>query len=471
MKYGIEMTLKQLEEDPEAAALMDRVLPGIRARLGASPMAANLSLEKLFSYAKGMIPQEAVTALDAGLKKLGEGKGLTESEKRRAEAYRKIAEADETGRAERQTSEGRHHQDAIYPGQIWLDTNGNRIQAHGGAIWYENGVYYWYGENKEHSTGYPSTSIWTWGIRGYRSKDLCNWEDLGLIIPPDLENPDADLFPDMRVDRPHIRKCPATGKYVAWIKLSGEEACFLVMEANRFMGPYRVVRENYRPLGHKVGDFDIVTDEKTGKGYLFMDADHSGVICLEMDGQYHSCETEISWSYKGLQPPFTREGVALFERNGRKYMMTSGMTGYVPNQSDSAAAAGWTDEFLSIGDPNHGTEDDVMSSFNSQFTQIFRVPGRKDLYVALCDRWVPEYPVDAKRADIIRRAIGNTHDPVRYPVTEEEKRVLMESPQLETANTSIADYVWLPVEFVKDENGTDRPQITWKDSWSPDDYE
>lgn len=38
---------------------------------------------------------------------------------------------------------------SFHPGQPWLDTNGKRIHAHGGSIFYENGRYYWYGENKE----------------------------------------------------------------------------------------------------------------------------------------------------------------------------------------------------------------------------------------------------------------------------------------------------------------------------------
>ena len=29
---------------------------------------------------------------------------------------------------------------SIRPGQVWLDTNGNRIQAHGGSIIYVDGV-------------------------------------------------------------------------------------------------------------------------------------------------------------------------------------------------------------------------------------------------------------------------------------------------------------------------------------------
>lgn len=39
----------------------------------------------------------------------------------------------------------------FYPGRLWLDTEGNPIQAHGGGIMYDQRTetYYWYGENKE----------------------------------------------------------------------------------------------------------------------------------------------------------------------------------------------------------------------------------------------------------------------------------------------------------------------------------
>lgn len=42
---------------------------------------------------------------------------------------------------------------AFYPGQEWLDTDGKPIQAHGGSILCADGVYYWYGENKEKTLG------------------------------------------------------------------------------------------------------------------------------------------------------------------------------------------------------------------------------------------------------------------------------------------------------------------------------
>ena len=453
MKYSLDMTLRQLGEDSGASAIFDRFVPGMRQAMGRNPAASDLALRKLLYWTGGKIPVELIEKLDAALIEYGKTADYTPAEKAKIAAYLKIAEEDRR-RAENLPAAGPRY-DAIYPGRVWLDTKGERIQAHGGALHYEDGVYYWYGENKEHTDG--KSSIWTWGIRVYRSTDLYNWEDLGLLIEPKLDDPNSNLFPDMRVDRPHIRKCTATGKYVAWIKLSGEEACFLIMQADRFLGPYEIVRENYRPLGYKVGDFDIAQDEESGKSYLFMDADHKGVVCIEMADDLLSAEKKISEQYIGLFPPFCREGIAVFEAAGRKHMLTSGMTGYIPNQSDSAVSASWEESFISKGDPY--VNDNTQSSFNSQFTQVFKLPDR-DLYIALSDRWVPDYPVDAKRADMLRRCVASRYDPEHYQATEEEQAELAASPMLASADTSVADYVWLPLEF----EGC-RVRIRWQDRW------
>ena len=265
----------------------------------ASPRAASVA------WAGDRLPREAGEALDRALREYGKTADYTPAEKAKMAVYQRIAEEDRRHWAEKALLP-EHRQDAVYPGQVWLDTKGERIQAHGGALHYEEGVYYWYGENKEHTDG--KSDIWTWGIRVYRSADLYNWEDMGLLIPPVLDDPDSNLFPDKRVDRPHIRRCPATGKYVAWIKLSGEEACFLVMQADAFLGPYTVIRENYNPLGCKVGDFDIVQDQDTGRSYLYMDADHMGVVCLKLAEDMLCAEHKVSEQYVGLIPPFCRAG-------------------------------------------------------------------------------------------------------------------------------------------------------------------
>lgn len=102
-------------------------------------------------------------------------------------------------------------QQSFLPGKVWRDTEGKQIQAHGGSVLWEDGVYYWYGENKEKTTG--GGKVWTYGVRAYRSRDLYNWEDLGLIIPPDCADEKSPLYPGQMLDRPHILYNEKTGKY------------------------------------------------------------------------------------------------------------------------------------------------------------------------------------------------------------------------------------------------------------------
>ena len=62
----------------------------------------------------------------------------------------------------------------ISPGVLWNDINGEQINAHGGCVVFENGFYYWFGEDR---TGFVSN-----GVSCYQSKDLYNWKRLGLSL-------------------------------------------------------------------------------------------------------------------------------------------------------------------------------------------------------------------------------------------------------------------------------------------------
>lgn len=85
------------------------------------------------------------------------------------------------------------------PGTIWLDTNVERINAHGGCVIFYEGIYYWYGEHKirglseaEHADG---------GVHCYASKDLVNWDDMGMMIS--LDRPENEgLTNECNSDRP-----------------------------------------------------------------------------------------------------------------------------------------------------------------------------------------------------------------------------------------------------------------------------
>lgn len=456
MKYGINLTWNDLKTDEGALALVREYLPAMEMIANQAPGAARIAIRTAQNYAPQMFPADKVAQLDKALKEYGASKGLNPEEAAKVEKYHRMQELHKV----ESHPEKAVKYDAFYPGKVWLDTNGNPIQTHGGAVYYEDGVYYWYGENKEFTDG--KNPIWTWGIRMYRSTDLYNWEDLGLVAEPDLDNPDGNLFPEKYADRPHIIHCAATGKYVMWVKISSAESCFTILQADKLTGPYTIVTEDYYPLGNSVGDFDLVVDEETGKAYLYVDTTPKRIAGFELAEDYCSAVREVSSQYENLTPPFCREGVTMFAHEGKKYMITSGISGYTPNQSDTAEADSWTEPFVSIGDPH--VDDSTMASFNSQISQVFKVAGT-ELYIAVADRWMPDHLLDGKSADAIRRVIASRYQPERYQATPEEVQMFADRPDLERNNTSRSTYVWLPVTF---HNG--KPEIHWYDSWKIEDF-
>lgn len=343
---------------------------------------------------------------------------------------------------------------SIRPGQKWLDTSGKPIQAHAGNIWYEDGVFYWYGENKEFTDG--RNKIWTWGIRYYSSTDLYNWKDEGLLIEPDPEDKKSPVYPRRKLDRPHIIRSRKTDKYVCWVKYC-DKPSFTIFEADQFSGPYRIVRSFYQPYGKKCGDFDLSVDENSGTAYLYMECDHRDVVSCKLSDDYLQVEGDYKVHYDHVKPPYTREGVTHFVRAGKHYLLTSGMTGYVPNPSEVAVGDDWQGPYTVQGNPH--VDDKSFASFNSQISGVFKHPAKEDLYIALADRWLPDYPVDEERYRWFERVVGSNYYK-QFKATIREKMQLMKTPIMSSANTSIANYVWLPIRF-----DGDRAYIEWKEEW------
>lgn len=259
--------------------------------------------------------------------------------------------------------------DAFYPGQVWLDTNGNRIQAHGGSLIYLDGVYYWYGENKEKTD--KAAGIWHWGVRYYASTDLYNWEDRGLLIPPVTDDPNSSLHPTSMMDRPHILYNARTQKYVCWLKIMEKDQTQTetVLTADSFFGPYTIVREKLRPLGMSAGDFDLAV-APDGKAYYFFERVHSETIIADLTEDYTDVTGYYSTHFPHKGPPHVREATAHFIRHGKHYLLTSGTTGYFPNPSEAAMADTWHGPYTVQGDPHIG--DKTKTSFHSQISSYSR---------------------------------------------------------------------------------------------------
>jgi hypothetical protein len=64
---------------------------------------------------------------------------------------------------------------SFQPGEVWRDSDGQPIRAHDGGSCFENGIYYWFGEDKRAG----GLAGHTHAIACYSSRDLYNWKNEG----------------------------------------------------------------------------------------------------------------------------------------------------------------------------------------------------------------------------------------------------------------------------------------------------
>ena len=337
---------------------------------------------------------------------------------------------------------------AFHPGQPWYDTDGKLIQAHGGSVFPADGRYYWVGENKEFTDG--KNGIWTYGVRMYSSDDLYNWKDEGLALAPHPEDYTNPLHPKRILDRPHVIYNRFTRQYVMWMKFAGDEQhpddwsrqYMGIATAAAPTGPY-TLQKVIRPCGMESGDFDLWVDERDGKGFVIFGRVHTEVIVADLTADYLDVTGHYSAHFWNPGPPTAREAPAMFCRDQWYYLLTSGTTGYNPNPTQAARARLLHGDWHEYGEICCG--DVWRNSFAAQFASVFRVPGKKDLYIALGDRWMA--------------SLGG----------EEAVRFNGESPVFDSRrlDTGHAAYVWLPIRF--DAAGT--PRLEGRDSWSLEEFE
>lgn len=70
------------------------------------------------------------------------------------------------------------------------------------------------------------------------------------------------------------------------------------------------------------------------------------------------------------------------------YLFSSGTTGYYPNPTLIHAGETYHGPFVNYGKAHHDALENT--SFNSQISSVFMYPGKKDLYIALADRWITD---------------------------------------------------------------------------------
>lgn len=275
---------------------------------------------------------------------------------------------------------------AIRLGVNWADESGAHINAHGGCVLYEDGTYYWFGEN------YRPSPVKSNGIVCYSSKDLYNWKREGMAYQCP-EQPLRSDYQDMNygrtLERPKVMYCPNTGKYVMWVHWengSGYAASRVaILYADQIAGPYHFVktmrpRGDAQPSGSR--DQTLMFDPDYQVGYHFGSAEENATMhgTLLTDDYLDLSET---WERMFVKRQY--EAPAIFKYHGRFVAITSGCTGWDPNPGHASYSqlplSGWADSGNPFVDANANT------SYNSQSNYVFKVPGEYDAYIYMGDRW------------------------------------------------------------------------------------
>ncbi|WP_416518396.1 RICIN domain-containing protein [Streptomyces achromogenes] len=259
----------------------------------------------------------------------------------------------------------------IANGTQFTDTSGNPVHAHGGGVLKVGGYYYWFGEHRNAD----NTFLY---VDAYRSTDLKTWEFRNHV----LTRSSAAELATANIERPKVMYNAATGMFVMWMhKENGtdySEARAAVAVSGTVDGDY-TYRGSFRPLGrHMSRDLTV-----------FVDTDGTGYMASAANENYDLHLYKLTADYTGIAslvanpwPGGHREAPALFKRNGVYFMLTSGATGWNPNQQQYATATNLAGPWSSMTNTGDAT------AYGSQTAYVLPVQGTSGTsYLYLGDRW------------------------------------------------------------------------------------
>ena len=292
--------------------------------------------------------------------------------------------------------------DNIYPDRPWDDIYDNVINAHAGGIYYENGFYHWYGEHKVPGTS-ERTGYTHGGIHLYRSRDLINWNDLGIVLSVDYNNPNSDLAYGCIVQRPKVVRNPRTGKYVAFFKLylkgNGYRVCHTgVATADQARGPF-TYSHKFLAASPEFGSGDFALFQ-TGNGDLYHFTVRKGdraFVKARMRSDYMypaTSYTQCSGVANGTEAP------AMFYKSGTYHLFGSRSDGWRPTDPRYYTSRSLDGPWVNQGNPLSGTNSVTGigpdKTFGGQSTFINQIQGKENQYILMMDVWKPEDPITSR---------------------------------------------------------------------------
>ncbi|MCX4489962.1 RICIN domain-containing protein [Streptomyces anulatus] len=256
-------------------------------------------------------------------------------------------------------------------GTQFTDPNGDPVHAHGGGVVKVDSYYYWFGEDRHPDNSFRYVSA-------YRSTDLKTWEFRNHVL---TESTHPELV-GANIERPKVIYNEATGKFVMWMHKEGSatdysEARAAVAVSSTVDGDY-TWQGSLRPLGHMSRDITTFVDTD-GTGYMISAANENADLHVyRLTDDFTAPAALVNKLWAGQW----REAPAMFKRDGVYFLLTSGSTGWSPNQQKYATADSITGSWSGLKDIGDST------TYRSQTAYVLTIQGTKGTsYLYMGDRW------------------------------------------------------------------------------------
>ncbi|TDD21531.1 beta-xylosidase [Nonomuraea diastatica] len=230
---------------------------------------------------------------------------------------------------------------AVTNGVQFTGAAGKPLHAHAGGVIRVRGYFYWFGQNAHGNNRFRFISV-------YRSTDLRTWEFRNHVLT-------QSSAPELKVAglwRPKVIYNARTKQYVLWMRKEKKEGDFsqgrvAVATSPTVDGDYRY-RGSYRPLNDKSFDMTVFRDDD-GQAYLISTTNaQEDLTIFRLTPDYLRVAARVT-TLRGVK----REAQAIFKRGGVYFLVSSGVTGWQPNQAKYATAtriAGPWSRMADVGD-------------------------------------------------------------------------------------------------------------------------
>lgn len=326
-------------------------------------------------------------------------------------------------------------------GEIWYDTNGHPINAHGSGVLAHEGRYYLYGEHKVYGEAGNFAHV---GVHVYSSDDLRAWKDEGiaLAVSSDLE---SDIADGCILERPKVVYCAKTGQFVMYFHLERRgnyytDARVGIATSKTPTGPFAFVRSTKIAAGsfpvnatayekspealarsekewevgcgrHREAEKALIYPAQVRDGQdsrdmtLFVDDDAKCWLIHSSERNSTLHITELTDDYLDFTGRWWRtmekewtEAPSVCKKDGWYYLIGSDCTGWAPNDARLYRARKITGPWERVGNPCRGVNP--ASGIGPELTwggqSNFILKTFDGRYIAMFDIWNPKNQIDSR---------------------------------------------------------------------------